>query len=760
MMENTSLPALMTLAAEKHQRLMVHIDGDEIAGLNQSAIFIQQLLALNLNLSTQVIYCLSQQQAFEESKLSLLPQVQCINDTAQLNKVRHLLGTQSAALIINAYSGFNPNVLGISSGCVVGGGALILVTPKSCLWADYADPDYRRLRSGAENNKPILGHYIQRSRHILDSTPTVLRLTVKDSQWRNVAAQHHHIMSLPNKNEHLAEAFTIQDALVEDICKVMSGHNKRPLVIEADRGRGKSSALGIAAARLLFRQNLACKIVVTAPQISSVSAVFFHAHSELQRLSQRALALPERSLHWQQSCLVFMPLDAIALAAEPISLLLVDEAAAIPVSLLKKLSMHYSRLVFASTVYGYEGCGRGFSMRFMPFLEKQFRQVKYRKLTLAMRWSTHDSVEMCINELLLLDAERDAIIVDSNIAAAECSFFIMSQAQLLKNELQLQAVFSLLVSAHYQTSGDDLRLLLDHPDVVIAVLKHSENIVGVALVMMEGALVDEDQHVLLTQHRRFRGHVLAQQIFNEGFSKALSYRYARVVRIAVQPSLQRGGLGGLLLSKLQAYLSDENLADFIGASFAAQAQTVNFWMAQGFACVKLGSRCDPASGLLSISIIKPVGENISVNNECFFTALQQQWRDNLPYQLLAADAKPDVDLLPFILKGCVCDYKSQDLQQVYFYCQAQRSFDTVQASLYRMLLFFMHSGDAADWPEDLQKDKMALLDLLLLNMSWPVLIKKYAYSGRKSAEKNIKAVFVAFLKERHLSNKIDKNNNR
>ena len=66
-----------------------------------------------------------------------------------------------------------------------------------------------------------------------------------------------------------------QHNAVEAIIKVVTGHRNRPLVLTADRGRGKSSALAIASAKLLSeRKNNPYKIIVTAPVIAALSVFF------------------------------------------------------------------------------------------------------------------------------------------------------------------------------------------------------------------------------------------------------------------------------------------------------------------------------------------------------------------------------------------------------------------------------------------------------------------------------------------------------
>ena len=61
--------------------------------------------------------------------------------------------------------------------------------------------------------------------------------------------------------------------------------------------------------------------------------------------------------------------------------ILYEEAAAIPVAVLTTLMQQNNRLVFASTVHGYEGSGRGFELRFRERLTlsmPQWRELRLR----------------------------------------------------------------------------------------------------------------------------------------------------------------------------------------------------------------------------------------------------------------------------------------------------------------------------------------------------------------------------------------------
>lgn len=76
-----------------------------------------------------------------------------------------------------------------------------------------------------------------------------------------------------------------------------------------------------------------------------------------------------------------------------LDLLCIDEAAAIPAPMLLALTERYSRLVFSTTINGYEGTGRGFEIKFkkqLALLRPNFHSVE---MIQPIRWSEFDPLE-------------------------------------------------------------------------------------------------------------------------------------------------------------------------------------------------------------------------------------------------------------------------------------------------------------------------------------------------------------------------------
>ena len=224
----------------------------------------------------------------------------------------------------------------------------------------------------------------------------------------------------------------------EAVARLTRLRRRRPLVLTADRGRGKSAALGIACARLLAPGGP--RLLVTAPRPAAVAALFerLEALCPGGRRRGHAFALGPGRVD-------FLPPDELTALARrgevggPGQWLLVDEAAAIPAPLLGEWLEAFPRIAFATTVHGYEGSGRGFALRFRRRLERRTPEWQGCHLSEPIRWAAGDPLEALITRLLLLDAEPgDAVDVPPTLRRVR-------RAELAADEPRLNALFGLLV---------------------------------------------------------------------------------------------------------------------------------------------------------------------------------------------------------------------------------------------------------------------------------------------------------------------------
>ncbi|WP_439837615.1 tRNA(Met) cytidine acetyltransferase TmcA [Aeromonas enteropelogenes] len=488
-------------------------------------------------------------------------------------KALQRLGQECDTLVLNAFSGFHPDAFGALAGTLRAGGLLLLLTPPRAQWPGYPDPDRVRLVARPEEAAQAGHGFIARLVRLLEGDPALSLLPPDDGEpWQPLGPDR------PLSDD--------QALALSAIHKVLHGHRRRPLVLSADRGRGKSSLLGIAAAELL-RDQPDLQIIVTAPSQGTVATLFDHAARRLgttvDKLAGIAYCSPDR---------------LVQEGLQP-DLLLVDEAAAIPTPLLEAMLARHSRIVFATTEHGYEGTGRGFHLRFKRVLDRETPDWQEVHLASPIRWSARDPLEPLVFRLLGLNAE-----VAAPLPPTHPRWRMIAQDVLAKDETLLNQIFGLLVLAHYQTTPSDLRALLESPSLDIHLLEEAQSLLGVALVAREGQIEPELAEAIWAGRRRPRGHLLPQSLLAHAGCKTAGERsYARVMRIAIHPELHRHGLGSLLLGQLEAHYRQAGL-DYLGSAFSASADLLPFWRKAGLVALRIGLQRDAASGSHAALLLK------------------------------------------------------------------------------------------------------------------------------------------------------------
>ncbi|MDN3521240.1 tRNA(Met) cytidine acetyltransferase TmcA, partial [Halomonas ramblicola] len=479
------------------------------------------------------------------------------------------------------------------AGTLRAGGLLVLLTPAD--WGEHPDADYARLAEHPWRPEALAARYLARLARLLEADPGVIR-------WP--AGEGPRLPALPRTPPSPSASPADPDCLTRDqamaVARLLRLRRRRPLVITADRGRGKSAALGIACARLLTAGEP--EILVTAPRPAAVTSLFERLaalcpagerHGQTFRLEDRAVR--------------FVAPDALAeLAREgraggPGRLLLVDEAAAIPAGLLGEWLAAFPRIAFATTVHGYEGSGRGFALRFRERLDRRTPDWRGLHLGEPIRWAVDDPLEGLVHRLLMLDAEPPVAEV-----VGEPVLRHPSRDALARDEPRLRGLFGLLVQAHYRTTPSDLRLLLDGPGLGIATLETGDTPLGVALTADEGGFEAALAERVARGERRPRGHLMAQSLAaHAGSREALTGRLRRVLRIAVSPERRREGLGRRLIEAELSRARDDG-RDVLGASFGAEPGLMGFWRVLGFRAVRLGLTREAATGEHALMVARPL----------------------------------------------------------------------------------------------------------------------------------------------------------
>ncbi|MEZ4322935.1 MAG: GNAT family N-acetyltransferase [Myxococcota bacterium] len=488
--------------------------------------------------------------------------------------VKRLLGGTFDAVVLDLHAGFDPDLLGRAHGFVAAGGALVLRMPE------------RPVRSAAL------------------AVPPYPVEDVGTRMWDRLERALARLEPQPYAPVRTFHGTVEQDALVERLRARLTSGTPARIALTADRGRGKSVALGRAAAGL--------------------GAVVTSAHPEQVREVLRFAP----DARWVD------PL-AVARGEGSASIVLVDEAAALSVPLLQAVlaACPGAHLVLASTVHGYEGHGRGFSLRFLPTVPGLERHT----LSTPIRWAPDDPLEAFVHEGLLLDAEP-----------CEPSEGPVHTAALEGDALEsrLRGVFGLLVAAHYRTTPSDLQRVLDAPNLDVHGLFEGPDLSAVSLVAREGGLSDTEL-TRLAAGERLRGHALAETLaVHSGRPDAARLAMIRSVRTAVHPDRRRRGLARVLVDHVHGSYTP----DLFGTLFGATPALLAFRRSQGYRLVRLGVSRGSRTGEPSAVMVRPV----SPDAHALVHDLRAVLARDLPLQLelMQADGLP---LAPDLLQAVLAD---------------------------------------------------------------------------------------------------------
>jgi len=664
-----------------------------------------------------------------------------------------LLGQETQCLIIDCFDGFYPDAVAALSGCVRGGGLLVLLMPHWDSWVAMADEENKARAIHGVDVDAVSCRFRTRLKTLMASHMGCV-VYQQSGMCESVFKVDLDCISPPIDCRQFQE----QARVVETIKKVSTGHSRRPLVISSDRGRGKSSAFGLAAAELMLEGGK--QIIITAPRSESVVAVFKHAKQRIdQWVSESGLqtnvVCEGLSIQVDNASLGFIPPDELLRADYKADLLLVDEAAAIPAPILTALVHRYSRIAFTTTIHGYEGTGRGFAIRFQNTLQQLRPHWRQCEMQQPIRWAEGDPLESFISDLFLLGgAEAQPIVTGRQsvqLNSADVEIVKIDRDHLIEDELTLSSIFSLLMTAHYRTTPSDLRDILDGPNIDLWVLRPvsrevERRVLGVMVVAREGGFDLEISQLVIDGKRRPRGHLLPQQLaVHLGYKNALELRSARVVRIATHFSIRNQGWGSELLDVFQCWAEEEGL-DYIGSSFGGTELLVRYWGNNNYSPVRVGFTREASSGQHSLSVVKGltvkgvslVGE-LSQRFYCHFPHLLQshlkQLEPEIVFQLL--QLKPGCDKPNLLISEA-------DMQDVAAFASSARPIESCSYGLWRASLIALSKNSKV---EKLSEEDLSLLvTLFVQNYSVSAVTKILNLSGRKQLIKKARCVASLLLK--------------
>ncbi|CAH2055842.1 unnamed protein product, partial [Iphiclides podalirius] len=477
----------------------------------------------------------------------------------------------------------------------------------------------------------------------------------------------------------LCRTYDQATALVALINTLADKQSRPPHCLTAARGRGKSACLGLAVAAAVALGYV--NIYVTSPHpenlvtlfefvLKGLDACLYQEHIDYNIVRstnpdfKKAIVRVNVARNSRQTVQYITPDDHSLLAAA--DLVLVDEAAAIPIAHVSAAARKAPLALLSSTVSGYEGTGRSLSLKLFAQLQTEHDAPPPIELEEPIRYRTGDPVERWLNALLCLEAPSPSMGVGAP-PPASCELLRVNRDALFcyhkAAEAFLHRLVAIYVASHYKNSPNDIQLLADAPAHCLFVLlaptpamtTSMPEVLCVVQMCLEGNIADKTVRDSLGRGRKAAGDLIpwniCEQFGDKDFPKLSG---ARIVRIATHPFYQRMGYGKRALQQLAAYYSgeipcldeeaseDEEFAkgrsdtlqtetivprtkpptllkrltevraeqlDYLGTSFGLTESLLKFWKSQKYVPVYLSQKANELTGEHSCIMLRSLSDS-------------------------------------------------------------------------------------------------------------------------------------------------------
>jgi len=550
------------------------------------------------------------------------------------------LGTTQDVLILDLTNDLKPNDVGRLIGVVRGGGLIVLWGPPLESWETVKTIFKSNLVTPRhpEPRNIFIKYFVRKLMkhegiYVIDADTGKL---IKSGHVMRSYEKKLRSIRIPEDSvfpKSLYELALTQDQvnvikLIEDNIVPKPGSKHVAVVITSDRGRGKSSAVGIALAGLikeLLKFKNKVRIAVTASDSSAIQSLMTLAERSLNTLGLNyKKVVKEGDLielkgdrfsieYWEPYTVTKLKVDVVV----------VDEAAGLPVPLLHKIWRNFNRTIYATTIHGYEGAGRGFSVRFLKRLKEDPKTLMITyEMKEPIRYSADDPIEKFQFDALLLDAEPDELTSEDieEIKKGNLEYVTYDPEYLFSEtgEKELRSLFGIYVLAHYRNEPDDLGRLADAPHHSIRAvrLRTSGKIVGAAQLAEEGGLSNDLIDELLIGGK-IPGNIIPDRLLKYFRIRELGKGVGwRIVRIAVHIDAQGMGIGSFLLNEIVSEAVKRGYS-WVGAGFGLSKELLSFWLKNNFKLLHLSPDRNPVSGEYTALVVKPLSsEWVSLINSC------------------------------------------------------------------------------------------------------------------------------------------------
>ncbi|KAH0516674.1 N-acetyltransferase 10 [Microtus ochrogaster] len=577
------------------------------------------------------------------------------------NETHKILGNTFGMCVLQDFEALTPNLLARTVETVEGGGlVVILLRTMNSLKQLYTMTMDVHSRYRTEAHQDVVGRFNER---FILSLASCKKCLVIDDQLNILPISSHmaSIEALPPQapDEMLSPAAlelqelkeSLQDTqpvgVLVDCCrtldqakavlKFIEGISEKTLrstvALTAARGRGKSAALGLAiAGAVAFGYS---NIFVTSPSPDNLHTLFefvfkgfdalqYQEHLDYEIVQSlnpefnKAVIRVNVFREHRQTIQYIHPADAVKLGQA--ELVVIDEAAAIPLPLVKSLLGPY--LVFmASTINGYEGTGRSLSLKLIQQLRQQSAQSQVSttaenkttatarlasartlhevSLQESIRYAPGDAVEKWLNDLLCLDCLNITRIISGCPLPEACE--LLSRGKKASGDL-----IPWTVSEQFQDpdfgglSGGRVVRIAVHPDY-------------------QGMGYGSRALQLLQMYYEGRFPCLEEKVFET--PQEIHTVSSEAVSLLEEVITPRKDLPPLLL-KLNERLAER--LDYLGVSYGLTPRLLKFWKRAGFVPVYLRQTPNDLTGEHSCIMLKTLADEDEAEQGAWLAAF---WKD-------------------------------------------------------------------------------------------------------------------------------------
>ena len=698
----------------------------------------------------QVIYALKHNYEDAKERLKVISSLMkdfTLTDFEEIDyaDTEQVLGTTYDLLVLDLINDLRPNDIGRLIGIVRGGGLIVLVTPHFDEW-EKRITEFQELLSTPQHPVNEVRHIFKKRfiKKLLKYPGIAVYDVDKDKLVKepgvvSLPTFKRRSLMLPEKGETLLRAYKM--ALTQDqieVVKIIEKLSRRPekgekyiVVITADRGRGKSCAVGIGLAILAHKLRKAkgrVFIGVTAPALENVQSLMMLARRTLEAMGYKTETIERRRvierIKARGITIEYMrPLDLLSSRPDIVA---VDEAAGLQVPMLHKIWRLFDRIIFSSTIHGYEGAGRGFSIRFLKRIkeDKNTKLFEY-EMNEPIRYANNDPIELWLFDTLLLDAEPAPLTEKDYeyIKSGEVKYIAPNIREwfLEDKENELRQFVGIYILAHYRNRPNDIAMMADAPHHTIRALKLPSNKIVTAVELAEEGPIPEDMIDYLKKGGWIHGNIIPDRFLKHLRDERFA-RYAgwRIVRIATHPNAMSLGLG----SRIIEFICDEAIKrgyGWVGAGFGVNEPLLRFWLKNNFIPIHISPDRNPVSGEYTVLVIRPLKEEVK--------KIILQANREFRIKLLNSLVDPYDDLDPYVARLLLFtwnnpvfkEYKPRlteiQVERVASYAWSGMTYECVSDCVRELTLAYFYN-DETNRPKLSEKEELILITKVLQARSW------------------------------------------